>query len=246
MSEIVKAEAIVLTKINYSDTSNIASLYTDEFGKISVIIKGGRNPKSKFGMIVDPLNYINIIIYKKETREVQLLSGADLISHFPNIKEDLNSMKYAYAIIELVKNLTPESEPHKLIFKGLTRILSLLDQSREKPEILFGRFILFFLKEIGYEIQLNKCSICNKTGLKNKSLGYNYERGLLCDDCRKENITNYSIEPELFNYLFCLKNNEQISSLTEKITKAANNFFEAYIQFHVTNFKGIQSLRSFN
>jgi DNA repair protein RecO (recombination protein O) len=60
MSEIVKTEAVVLNKIDYRDTSVIASLYTEDFGKISAIIKGGRSSKSKTGRIVDPLNHLRI------------------------------------------------------------------------------------------------------------------------------------------------------------------------------------------
>ena len=45
MSEIIKTEAVVLSKINYGDSSIIASLYSKNSGKMSVIIKGGRNPK---------------------------------------------------------------------------------------------------------------------------------------------------------------------------------------------------------
>ena len=175
MSEIIKTEAVVLSKINYGDSSIISSLYSKDSGKMSVIVKGGRSSKSKIGMMVDPLNHLEIVFYKKESRDVQLLSGAEIISHFHHLKEDLDRLKYSYAVIELVKNLSPENEPNKKIFDGLVRILSLFDSSNENPEILFGRFFLFFVGEVGYELQLFKCSVCGKVDLKNKILGYNYQ-----------------------------------------------------------------------
>jgi DNA repair protein RecO (recombination protein O) len=245
MSEIIKTEAIVLSKINYGDTSSIASLYTEDCGKISVIIKGGRNPKSKIGMVVDPLNHLQIIFYKKETRDIQFLSGAEIISYFPRLKEDLNSLKYSYAVIELVKNLSPDDEPNAKIFKGVVRILSLLDSSNEKAGIIFGRFFLFFVSEIGYKIELDKCSVCSTKDLRNKILGYNFDRGLLCKKCRKEHIDNYEIFPELFDYLICLITNKSILSLGDLTIRSANNFFETYLKFHIHDYKGIQSLKSF-
>ena len=42
MSEIIKTEAIVLNKINYGDTSMIASFFTKDYGRLSGILKGGR------------------------------------------------------------------------------------------------------------------------------------------------------------------------------------------------------------
>ena len=52
MSEIIKTEAVVLSKMNYGDSSNIASLFTEDLGKISVIIKGARTVKSKYGKML--------------------------------------------------------------------------------------------------------------------------------------------------------------------------------------------------
>lgn len=245
MSEIIKTEAVVLSKINYGDSSIIASLYSKDSGKMSVIIKGGRSPKSKIGMVVDPLNHLEIVFYKKESRDVQLLSGAEIISHFHHLKEDLERLKYSYAVIELVKKLSPENESNIKIFKGIVRILSLFNSSNESPEILFGRFFLFFIEEVGYQLQLFKCSVCGKDDLRNKILGYNYDRGLLCEDCRVENINNYEINSELFDYLHCLKTNKSIQSANDSTIKNANNFFETYLKFHISDFKGIQSFTAF-
>lgn len=245
MSEIIKTEAVVLSKINYGDTSIIATLYSEESGKMSAIIKGGRSSKSKIGRMVDPLNHLEIIFYKKESRDVQLLSGAEIISHFPHLKEDLGKIKYSYAVLELVRNLSPDNEPNKKVFSGIVRILSLIDSSKEKPEILFGRFFLFFIEQVGYELQLSNCSVCGNTGLSNKSLGYNYDIGLLCDKCKKEHIDNFEINSELFDYLFCLKVNKKISFVKDLVFKDANIFFEAYLKYHIQDFKGIQSLTSF-
>lgn len=97
MSEIIKTEAIVLNKIKYGDTSMIATLYTKDFGKLSGIIKGGRSSKSKIGSAVDQLNHLEIILYKKDTREVQLISNASIISHFPGIKNEFKKLQYALA-----------------------------------------------------------------------------------------------------------------------------------------------------
>lgn len=245
MSEIIKTEAVVLKKIDYGDTSVIASLYTREFGKISAIVKGGRSTKSKAGRIVDPLNHLQIIIYKKETRDVQLLSDAEIISHFSKLKENLSALKYSYAIIELVHKLTSDYEENKRTFNGIVRILSLLEKGEEKPEVLFGKFFIFLMKETGYEIQLKKCSVCGRTDLQNMILGFNWDSGMLCANCKEEKENNFKINPELFDYLKCLKYNRFIPEMSNTINNYVNKFFESYLQFHVPGFKEIQSLKSF-
>jgi DNA repair protein RecO (recombination protein O) len=244
MSEIVKTEAVVLSKMDFRDTSNILSIYTKDFGRISVILKGARSPKTKKGFIAEPLNHLQIIIYRKDSRDLQLLSSADLVSHFPNIKESLEKLKFSLAILELIKNLTPENEVNTKLFAGLIRILSLLDSSDESPKIIFGRFFLFFLKEIGYEIQLNSCSSCQRNLMNNNMLGYNYELGIFCGKCSENFRIDFQISQELFNYLMCLKLNKNAGSFKNFTADRAIVFMERHLRFHIPDFKGIISFHT--
>jgi DNA repair protein RecO (recombination protein O) len=244
MSEIIKTEAVVLSKMDYRDSSNILSLYTKDFGKISVIHKGARSSKSKKGFTAEPLNHLQIIIYKKDTRELQLLSSIDLISHFPHIKEDLDRLKFSLAILELIKNLTPENETNLRMFNGLIRILFLMDSSNENPKITFGRFFIFFLKEIGYEIQLNKCISCQTNLMNGDSYGYNFELGVFCSRCLSNFRIDFKISQELFNYLLCLKQNKNADSFNSFTADKAIIFMERHLKFHIPDFKGIISFHT--
>lgn len=245
MSDIIKTDAVVLSKINYSDTSNIAALFTSDHGKVNVIIKGSRSPKSKIGVVVDLLNHLQIIYYKKDTRDLQLLSDAVIISHYPNLRDDLQKLKYAYAIIEMINNLMAENEVNEKLFQGLIRILSRLDSSDEKPEVTFGRFFLFFLKEIGYEFQIEKCTVCESSDFTGVNLYYNFDKGLICGKCTKEAVEFNEINLELFQYLNCLKLNIPADNFSNKIVHKANELLEQHLKYHASDFKGIQSFQIF-
>ncbi len=246
MSDIIKTEAVVLSKINYGDSSNIISIFTKDYGKLSAIVKGGRNPKSKIGLVADPLNHLQVVLYKKDTRDIQIISSADIIKYFAKIRDDFEKLKYASAVVELVKKLTPEHEENLKLFRGLVRILSLLDTSNEKEIIVFGRFLIFFLTELGYEIQLDKCCICGRTNLFQNRLSYNFEIGILCSICRENHLESFSINAELFQYLFCLKNNRSIEDkINYETMEAALIFLEKYIKYHVQDFTGIRSFQLF-
>ena len=245
MSEIVKTEAVVLSKLNYGDTSSIVTLFTKNFGRLSAIIKGGRSPKSKIGFIADPINHLQVILYKKDSREIQILSSADIISHYSRIKEDLEKLKYSYAILELVKKLIPEHEVNEKLFNGLNRIFHLFEKSEEHPKILFGRFFMFFLTELGYAVQINKCASCGKSNLNNMDLSYNFELGILCNDCKTGFMESYQVDPELFNYLMCLKHNKKVRYEQEMVYDKALIFLESYLKYHIPDFSGIKSFQLF-
>lgn len=245
MSEIIKTEAVVLSKINYGDSSSIASLFTEDLGKVSVIVKGARSVKSKYGKIVDPLNYLSVVLYKKESREVQLLSGADIVEHFPEIKNDLNKLSFAYGVIELIKNLLAEHEVNKKIFKGVIKILLRLNEGIEKSEITFGRFLFFFLKETGYEIQIDSCAICGKR-VESENAYYHREKGVMCGNCQISTVEIQRINAELLKYMNCLKKGESADDFSNLIMQRALIFMEDHLKYHVPDFKGISSLKLFN
>jgi len=240
MSEIIKTEAVVLSKINYSESSLIVSLFTKTNGLISAIIKGGRRPKSKLASIADVLNHIEIILYKKESREIQIISSADLISYFPKTKAKIELSSYALAICESIKTLLVENESNELLFNGLIRILNLIESESEHPAVLFGRFLMFLIKQIGYEINLESCEKCSeKLSLDMKAYYSSFLRGFVCDKCNDEKVFNNS---ELFNYLFCLKNRKKIISFSENIYQKGNQFLIEYLKSHIESFKGLNSL----
>ena len=216
MSKIIKTEAVVLSKLNYGDSSSIVTLFTKEYGKLSAMLKGGRNPRSKISLIVDPINYLEVIFYNNPSRDLQILSSADFKDNYHKIKEDLDKLKYAHSVIELVKNLSVEHEANKKLFSGIIRILKLIDEGKENPAISFGRFFLFFLKELGYEFQ---------PGINN--------------------IENITINSELFLYFNCLKKNESPGNVSPVIMNGAITFLENYLRYHVSDFKGLQSLNMF-
>ena len=243
MSSIIKSKAFVLSKLDYGDTSKIANFYSEEFGRVAGIIKGARSAKSKLGKAVDILNLVEIVFYRKENRDIQVVTQADLISHYPNIKSDLEKLKYSSAIIELVLKLTVENDPHKRLFNGIERILNRMDSEDTSPILLFAFFYKFFLNEIGYGLEEDSCSECNKELINSNKIYYNYELGFLCDSCGKDHLISYSFTSELFSKIICLSQRKKSCSYQNSDLESIIIFFEKFLVYHVDEFKGLKSLQ---
>ncbi|GAB6281702.1 MAG: DNA repair protein RecO [Ignavibacterium sp.] len=242
MSEIIKTESIVLSKIDYSNSSKIVSLFTYDYGKMSAIIKGGRGKNSKVGLIVDTLNVINLVIYKKDTREIQIISSADLINYFNNIHSDFEKLKYSLAVIELLKKLLNENDVHHRLFRGTKRILEIINSSNEHPSISFTKYFLFFLQEIGYEIQLDYCSICHNKIAEESNLGFIYDKGIVCSGCSQKYVISMELSTELYKMFMCLKFNKNNLTYNSELIKKMIKLLENFLKFHIENFKGLDSL----
>ncbi len=242
MSELVKTRAIVLRKIDYGDTSRIAQFFTEDYGKISAIIKGVRTGKSKSGLVIDTFNNVQILMYKKESREVQLVSEVELIKHYQNIGEDLERIAFANGIVELLSNLTVENENNHKLYLGSAKALGLINDPSRSAKLIFAKFLIFFIKEIGYEFQVHKCSICGKNIDEENAAALNYDSGIICSECCKDRLIHTEINKELFNLLFCLSDKKNDIQYEEGNLNKIIRILEKFLKYNIHEFKGLKSL----
>lgn len=245
MSKLHKTNAIVLSKLNFGDTSKIVTLFTEDFGKETCIIKGARSPKSKIGGIVDVMNHIQVVFYKKDSREVQMISQADLISNFTSIKDNLENLKYASSVLELLKSLTIANEENKKLYRGSSKILDLMNEPSNDPQLLFVKYFMFFIDELGYSLKEYDCKICGKDFKGDELVYYNHEKGFICTNCGSHELINYEFSKELFNLLICLSGKQNECKYNSDNLARLISFFERFLKYHIPEFKGIKSLYTF-
>ena len=246
MSEILKTDAIVLRKINQGDSSVIVSLFTPLFGKITVIAKGVKSPKSKMNSRLEIFNHVEVVFYRKQNRDIQMVKGADIIEVHNGIIEDIDKYMFASAVLELFVKLLPENEKHEILFKGILRILKLFNKSEENPKILFIKFFIFFINEIGYGLQLKKCSLSNANLSDSRQVYYSYNEGFLCEECGPDNLTNFNFSAELFGILVCLSSKNNSVDCSSEELNFLISFLQKHIGFHIDQFKGLNSLKIFD
>jgi DNA repair protein RecO (recombination protein O) len=243
MAVITKSEAIVLRKTKFSDTSLIIQIYTKEKGRISALLKGARSSKSKIGSKIDLINHVEVIFYNKEEKDLQLVTQVNLISHYPKVRESLEKIKYASAVCELILKLVPEHEQNDKIFRGTVRILKLINDSKNNEAFIFAQYLLFFIKEIGFEISFDYCSNCSSKIEKPSGNAFSYTNGIICSDCNEDKILTFQFSEELFNLFKCLTDKNNLTSCNNKDAENIVFILEKFLVFHNSEFKGIKSLQ---
>ena len=159
---IVKTEAIVLRSMKYNETSKIVTLYSKEFGKISCIAKGARSAKNKFGSSMEPLTHSLVVLYKKEHRDLHLISQCDTLKTFKNIGKDLDLLTIGFAIAEFLYHIAHNEERNELLFNLIIESLNALDAKPKTPMIHLHTFRLRTAILFGYSPALNFCAVCGK------------------------------------------------------------------------------------
>ena len=184
---IIHTPAIVLKSFPYGDTSLIARCFSEDKGKISLIIKGARSKKSPKSAQFQPLSYVDVIYYNKPNRELQVLSKVNFREFWPKIVEDLRSVTLSMAILEMTEKTLLDEDPHPGLFKTLVDTLRAFNESKADPNILFWFYECALLTHLGFQPNLDKREFPGLT-LTDPSAGPN--SGLILASLLAEDIEN--------------------------------------------------------
>jgi DNA repair protein RecO (recombination protein O) len=156
---LTRCEAVVVRTYPLGDTSRIAVLYSREFGLVRGVAKGARGPRSPFGAGLEPLSRVDVVLYRKDGRELDLLSKVDVRESWSG--GGLLRVTHAQATLEFVDRLVWETEHDPALYDLL---LAALHALRTAPEGALSSVTLAFLLQgaglLGYRPVAARCAGC--------------------------------------------------------------------------------------
>ena len=191
--KIESVEGIVLSEVNYGESSKILNVLTVEFGLIGIMSKGCRNIRSKLRGVSRKLIYGTFNIYYRESGMSTLIS-VDLIESFSKTVMDLEKISYSSFIIDLALQVVRQNDD-KSIFSLLKNALIKIESGIDSL-VITNIFQLQILKYLGVKPTLDSCSICGSK--KNIVSLSGADHGFVCGSC----FTNQRITPnEVIKYI---------------------------------------------
>jgi DNA repair protein RecO (recombination protein O) len=182
----VKATALVLRTTDWSESSRICTLWTREFGKVRALAKGGRRLKSAFESALDLLTVCSIVLLRKTSGGLDLLTEAQVVQRFSRLASDLPALYSGYYIAELLADWTEENDPHPNLFEEALATLSVLGQTEFPTGPRLARFEMVLLRELGYSPTLGNCAVC-AAPVDGQHLGFSPAAGgVVCAACQSK------------------------------------------------------------
>jgi DNA repair protein RecO (recombination protein O) len=247
---INKAEGIILHGRKQGETSKILTLYTREFGKISAMAKGSRGTRSKYLGALETFNYVSLVFYRKEGRDMQYLSDASIIEPFSSIHSTLGKMALAAVPCEIVDKSEEDDHSHPEQFQLLLSTLKALEKNKTGLRNIIRAFQLQFISMAGFEPMLNQCHFCDKTEPDDINF-FSIEHGLYsCNHCGHLKESAKKVSGYVIELLRWFQSAPIQKAAQAKVPRAVgvqiDTILIAYLQSHIDtlyNLKSIEHLK---
>ena len=161
MAREVQVEGVVLRRWYAGEYDKWVSLLTPDCGKLRLRVRGGRKPKSKMGMLTEPLSRIKARVI--EGREQRLLVQPQLVRSYVNLRLDLERLTIALALGETLDRWLPEELPEPQVYAVLVDALGSLEGGA-LPAGVAAWAIWRWLAVLGYAPEVGQCARCGAAG----------------------------------------------------------------------------------
>ncbi|HVA74743.1 MAG TPA: DNA repair protein RecO [Acidimicrobiales bacterium] len=156
---LYRDEGVVLRTHKLGEADRVVVLLTRGRGKIRAVAKGVRKTKSRFGARLEPPGHVNLLMY--EGRDLHTINQAETVDHYRSLREDLERLTDAMAILESVDQVAQDGEPNPALFRMLTGALRALGEAPARPALLVGAFYWKLLALDGVAPLLDRCAVCD-------------------------------------------------------------------------------------
>ncbi len=154
-----KTRAITLWLTDYSETSQILSVYSRDFGRLSLIAKGTKRKRRGAQQTIDLFQLIDLVFIEKSGSALHILTECKLLEDFTGLCHHIARGYGAFFVAELLRSLTEENDPNPALFELTLRTLKMLNETR-RPNVVLHAFEMRLLGLIGLLPRLDRCVWC--------------------------------------------------------------------------------------
>ncbi|MFN8361039.1 MAG: DNA repair protein RecO [Candidatus Kapaibacterium sp.] len=236
---IITDSAIILHSRKYSETSKILTVYSAEHGKLSLLAKGARSPKSKFGASLEALSHSSITVYKKPHRDLHLLTKAETATPLRRIAEDYARLTVGLAVAELTSVTQEPEEASAAVFDLLRSTLELLNSAQNNEYALLVAFQIRLADIMGFAPNFSICFVTGAAVVPSESKECIFsisDGGAMAPEVAQFR-EGFVFEPATLTLLQRIASSELSEVLTVEIPELQkaqiHDFFAQYFGFHL-------------
>jgi DNA repair protein RecO (recombination protein O) len=233
---LVTTPAIVLHAFDYRETSRIVRLITRELGIVSVIARGARRPRNKFGAALDLFAGGEAELVTTLGRDLHALNAFDATRARPALAASLDRFAAAAALAELLLRFAPEQEDPGLL-DAVTDALDALESAppgAAAPVALGGAWSL--VAELGFAPSLDSCALCHAPLDPAEAVAFHHRSGgALCAACARRVTGARVLPPEARGAIRAWLGRYASPPLDEPSVRAHQRLLREFLEEHLTD-----------
>jgi len=241
---------VVLRTYPFSETSKIIHVFTLEHGPQSLIAKGARRPRSKFGGLLETFTRLELIYYQKRSSSMHTLYEGSMIESFTGLSEDLGRFYAASVCLEMIKRYVMPDEANMSLYGELVNTLGriCISEPDECQYALLG-YLWRFITIQGFKPDLENCSVCGGTTSDPVRLIADERTvGVCCERCSGSSRGTRIFGREVGKLVESLVDGEDVklSSSGVDILPGLWAFTSSYIRYHLYQERDLSSLETYS
>lgn len=157
----VRDEAICLRQLEWSETSQVVTLFARDTGIVRAVAKGARREKGAYSGGVEVLTRGEMVAILKSSGAMATLTAWDLLDPLPRLRRSLGAHYAGLYLADATQRGLSEVDPHPGLYDALVEALGSLGQGAQTSGEVGGadaavslRYLWVLLDEIGYRPEL--------------------------------------------------------------------------------------------
>jgi DNA repair protein RecO (recombination protein O) len=177
-----ESEAIVLHSMPLGEADRLVSFLSRTEGRLKGVARGARRVKSQFGSTLEPLSYIRIWFYERESRELVRINQCELLESFYEAQRDYSTGIALALISEIVELVLPEHEATDPMFRLVLMVSREIALGKE-VWLSLAYFAIWTVRLSGWLPSFARCQNCGgEFGQRGAYMMMNGE--MVCINCR--------------------------------------------------------------
>lgn len=180
---VLESEALVVRTVEFGESDLIATLVTEQAGKLGAIVRGGRKGSRRTGGALEPMHTIAVTVEDRGT-ELGTLKEARVVRVRAGVTSSLEALDAAGVALRWARHLFPPRTVEPDGWRVLVDLLDVLDDGAASPRRELARAGLALLAAVGYGLDLDRCVVCGRECPQGKMACVDPARGgLICRAC---------------------------------------------------------------
>ena len=151
---MIKTEAIILKTADANEVDRLLVIYSEKLGKINISAKGVKKLESKLRYSIEPISWVQMILV--EGKNVLILKDAVIKDQFLKIKKDLEKIKIARKLADLIDEAIAGQERDDDIWHLILMTFKGLNENKIFPKSVLTDFQKNLIKLLGYDPEAMK------------------------------------------------------------------------------------------